>query len=251
MTEEKINNKLKLLPLILGILGIIIGVIEGLNCPLLFGWESILTEMIIVVVGGLIALYLYQKTDETLITAVQFMLTGILMYALLRNMATYGAIIFIVSGILVLFISNNDFNIRNKKLISLPVLTVVLFVAILLVIGVSGEMFESNLENEVSLNNMAVATDEDFGFYDVNISGDLQLNTSIDYIEADVVYYDDESRILYTDTSFVENNPKTGEIYKIKSSYFDTYKPSRAEITLKNDPTDNNTFYSQNLTLTF
>ena len=37
------DNKLILIPLILGIIGVIVGLIEGLSCPMLFGWINIVT----------------------------------------------------------------------------------------------------------------------------------------------------------------------------------------------------------------
>lgn len=54
-TESVIeSNKLILIPLVLGIIGVIIGLIEGLSCPMLFGWINILTEMVIAVVGDVL-----------------------------------------------------------------------------------------------------------------------------------------------------------------------------------------------------
>ena len=40
-----LDNKTLLLPLLLGVIGILIGIIEGLNCPTLIGWENIICEM--------------------------------------------------------------------------------------------------------------------------------------------------------------------------------------------------------------
>ncbi|MGN1362652.1 MAG: hypothetical protein ACI4VU_02875 [Methanobrevibacter sp.] len=240
------EDKLRLLPLILGILGIIIGIIEGLSCPMLYGWESIITEIVIAIVGGLAGIVLYWKTEETFLSGMEFIVTGILMFALLTNMATIGAILFVLTGIIAFFV-NGDFSIKNKKLISVPICTVVLLFLMFIIVGFSGAMFESNLANEVSLSNINVAGGNSFGYYEENITADLTLNTSLDYVEADVKYFDKDGKVLRNDIMWNQNNANPG-VYKIKSNYFDTDQPTRAEISLKNDATDNDTFYTKNIT---
>lgn len=159
--EMNKEDKLKLLPLILGILGIIIGIIEGLSCPMLYGWESIISEIFIAIIGGLAGIFLYWKTEETFLSGIEFIITGILMFALLTNMATIGAILFVLTGIITFFVSG-DFSIKNKKLISIPICTVVILFVIFIIVGFSGAMFESNLANEVSLSNVNVAGGNSF-----------------------------------------------------------------------------------------
>ena len=69
------DNKLILIPLVLGIIGVIVGLAEGLSCPMLFGWINIMTEMVIAVVGGCFGLYLFKFKKEYLIAGIQFIIT--------------------------------------------------------------------------------------------------------------------------------------------------------------------------------
>ena len=72
---------------------------------MLFGWIDIMTEMVIAVVGGCFGLYLYHFKKEYLIAGIQFIITGILMVLLIGNMAFIGCIIFILAGILSIFLT--------------------------------------------------------------------------------------------------------------------------------------------------
>ena len=59
-TTKNQEDKLLIVPIILGIIGIAIGIMEGLSCPMLFGWDSILVEILISIIGGCAGLYLYK-----------------------------------------------------------------------------------------------------------------------------------------------------------------------------------------------
>ena len=119
------DNKLIIIPLVLGIIGVIVGLAEGLSCPMLFGWINIMTEMVIAVVGGCLGIYLFKFKKEYLIAGIQFIITGILMTFLIGNMALIGCIIFIIAGILSIFLTKK-YNIDNKVLLILPAFTVIL-----------------------------------------------------------------------------------------------------------------------------
>jgi|GEM_PF-4050424 len=246
--ESNNEDKLKYLPLVLGILGVFLGLVEGLNCPVLFGWENIITEMVISVVGGLAAVILYWKTDETLVSGIQFMVTGILMFALIQNMATYGLILFVLTGLITIFLGGN-FSVSDKRLIGIPAGTFILLIIILLIAGFASSMYEDNLSNEISISNLNAQCEDSFGYYNSNVTYDLNVNTSMDYIQANVIYYDQDGKIISTDTPWSQYNINPG-VYKIKSTYFDTFKPVKAEISLKNDYDSNESFYTQNVTFT-
>ena len=79
--NENLNsdNKTLLLPLLLGVIGVFIGIIEGLNCPAILGWENIVCEMTSAILGGCLGIFLYRFKKEYFIAGIQFILTGILM----------------------------------------------------------------------------------------------------------------------------------------------------------------------------
>ena len=176
------------------------------------------------------------------------MVTGILMFALIQNMATYGLILFVLTGLITIFLGGN-FSVSDKRLIGIPAGTFILLIIILLIAGFASSMYEDNLSNEISISNLNAQCEYSFGYYNSNVTYDLNVNTSMDYIQADVIYYDQDGKIISTDTPWSQYNINPG-VYKIKSTYFDTFKPVKAEISLKNDYDSNESFYTQNVTFT-
>ena len=126
------------LPLILAIIGIIVSVAEGLGTPMLMGWDNIMMAMAVGILGGLLGIYLMEKLDEPLIAAVEFIATGALIYMFIARFGEISAILFIIAAVLTLYFKG--YYAKNKKLWSIPILTVIL-IFMLLIAG--GALYQS------------------------------------------------------------------------------------------------------------
>ena len=204
------DNKLIIIPLVLGIIGVIVGLAEGLSCPMLFGWINIMTEMVIAVVGGCLGIYLFKFKKEYLIAGIQFIITGILMTFLIGNMALIGCIIFIIAGILSIFLTKK-YNIDNKVLLILPAFTVILMLLVaILMVGV-GDYNQSQLADQVTISNVQNTITQSYGYYDGSLKGDIYFDTSLDYVSMEVEFMDAsnlyEGGKTLQGTNFLEKRP--------------------------------------------
>lgn len=245
--KNEIDDKLIILPIVLGIIGMLIGIVEGLSCPILFGWDFILIELIVSVIGGCCGVFLYKMKNEYLLAGIEFIITGAIMILCIGNMAFIGSIIFIIAGVSSIFIGR-EYNIKNKINITIPVLTVMIPLILILALGAATIIMEGNLPNQVSVTNVENSIEESYGYYSGSVQGDILLNTSFDYIEMDIEYYDSENRIIYSGIAWSEVNAKSGATYHFDNPYFDEKQPVRAQITIKNNY-DADPFYIQNITL--
>lgn len=248
--NENLNsdNKTLLLPLLLGVIGVFIGIIEGLNCPAILGWENIVCEMTSAILGGCLGIFLYRFKKEYFIAGIQFILTGILMMFFLGNMALIGGIIFIISGILAIFITKK-LNADNKKLYILPVATVVIIFLIILVMAGLNISEENALSDSVSIDNVNNSIELSYGYYDGNVKGDIHFNKTIDYISMEMIFLDENGKVLTKTYPLDVSNVEEGKTYQFDGFYMEKEKPYTAEIILKNDISSDEPFYSQNITL--
>ena len=241
------DNKLILIPLVLGIVGVIVGLAEGLSCPMLFGWINILTEMVIAVVGGCLGLYLYYMKKEYLIAGIQFIVTGILMTFLIGNMALIGCIIFIIAGILSIFLTKK-YNVDNKVLLILPVFTVILMLLVaVLMVGV-GDYNQSQLADQVSISNVQNTIAYSYGYYDGYLKGDIYFDTSLDYVTMEVEFLDANGKVLDTTYALMDTSVEAGKTYQFEALYMKEEQPYKAQISLKND-LEEEPFYVQEVNL--
>ena len=223
------DNKLVLIPLVLGIIGVIVGLAEGLSCPMLFGWINIMTEMVIAVVGGCLGIYLFKFKKEYLIAGIQFVITGI------------------ITGILAIFLTKK-YNIDNKVLLALPVFTIILmFLVALLMVGV-GDYNQSQLADQVSISNVQNTIAYSYGYYDGDLKGDIYFDTSLDYVSMEVEFLDANGKVLDTTYALMDTTVEAGKTYQFDAFYMKEEKPYKAQISLKNDVEDE-PFYVQNVTL--
>ena len=243
------NNRLIIIPLILGIIGVVIGIVEGLSCPVLFGWINIMSEMVIAVVGGCFGLYLYHFKKEYLISGIQFIITGILMTFLIGNMALIGCIIFLVAGILSIFLTKK-YNVDNKFLLILPVFTVILMILIAgLFVGI-GEYNQNQLSKQVTISNVHNDISESYGYYGGNLKGDIHFDTSLDYVTMEVEFMDENGKILENNYALMDSSVDADKTYQFETYYMKQEKPYTAQIILKNSASnDENPFYVRNITL--
>ena len=241
------DNKLILIPLILGIVGVIVGIVEGLGCPVLFGWINIMTEIAIAVIGGCLGLFLFKFKKEYLIAGIQFIITGILMTFLIGNMALIGCIIFIIAGILSIFLTKK-YGVDNKVLLILPAFTVILMILILVLMVGVGEYNQSQLADQVTISNVENTIVQSYGYYDGSIKGDIYFDTTLDYVSMEVEFYDANGKVLDTTYALMDTGVEAGKTYQFDAIYMKEEKPYKAQISLKNN-VDDEPFYVQEVNL--
>ena len=242
-----VDNKLILIPLILGIVGVIVGIVEGLGCPVLFGWINIMTEIAIAVIGGCLGLFLFKFKKEYLIAGIQFIITGILMTFLIGNMALIGCIIFIIAGILSIFLTKK-YSVDNKVLLILPAFTVILMILILVLMVGVGEYNQSQLADQVTISNVENTIVQSYGYYDGSIKGDIYFDTTLDYVSMEVEFYDANGKVLDTTYALMDTSVEAGKTYQFDAIYMKEEKPYKAQISLKNN-VDDEPFYVQEVNL--
>lgn len=243
--NEKNNDFKTKLPLILAIIAIVVGVGEGLGTPMLMGWDSIISSMIIAIVGGLIGIFLLEKMNEPLIAAAEFIVTGVLIYMFIARFGEISAILFIVAAILALYIKGMQNT--EKKLWAIPILTFVL-VFVMLIAG--GALYQANAENSIAVGNLTQnITDDGYGYYTGYITGDIRVDSNFDYLCVNVDYYDSEGKIIDSNIGWNDNHPESGNTYKISSWYFKENAPAKAKITVVDSATDNTPLYTENITI--
>lgn len=245
---EAKNNKnefVNKLPLILAVIAIIIGVGEGLGTPMLMGWNDIIAAIAVAIIGGLIGIILMEKMDEPLIAAAEFIVTGALIYMFIARFGEISAILFIVAGILTLYLKgmkNND-----KKLWAIPILT---FVLIFLMIIAGGVIYQANAENSIAIGNITQnITDDGYGYYTGELVGDIYVGTNFDYLEVTVNYYDNQDKIIDSTIGWNEIHPDIDKTYKFNGWYFEKTQPAKAEIKVFDSSTSTTPLYTENITI--
>ena len=245
---EAKNNKnefVNKLPLILAVIAIIIGVGEGLGTPMLMGWNDIIAAIAVAIIGGLIGIILMEKMDEPLIAAAEFIVTGALIYMFIARFGEISAILFIVAGILTLYLKgmkNSD-----KKLWAIPILT---FVLIFLMIIAGGVIYQANAENSIAIGNITQnITDDGYGYYTGELVGDIYVGTNFDYLEVTVNYYDNQDKIIDSTIGWNEIHPDIDKTYKFNGWYFEKTQPAKAEIKVFDSSTSTTPLYTENITI--
>ena len=212
------DNKLILIPLVLGIIGVIVGLAEGLSCPMLFGWINIMTEMVIAVVGGCLGIYLFKFKKE-----------------------------YLIAGILSIFLTKK-YNVDNKVLLIIPAFTVILMLLVaLLMVGV-GDYNQSQLADQVTISNVQNTITQSYGYYDGSIKGDIYFDVSLDYVSMEVEFMDANGKVLDTTYALMDSSVEAGKTYQFDAIYMKEEKPYKAQISLKNDLNED-PFYVQEVNL--
>lgn len=209
-----------------------------------FGIEYICFAIAITILGGLIGIYLTKRTEEYLIASVEFIITGIIVYLCIASFGLLSTILFIVTGILILFTKGTNNN--NKKLWAIPILTVVLLVCLILTGGILSSIGASN---SIEIGNITYDIKNEYGYVSGDLKGDLTISSYFDYLEVSVKYYDSSNKIIYSGIAWNENNIEPGQTYHFTSSYFEEVQPTRAEIIVTNDYSGEAPIYTQNITL--
>lgn len=239
------NEFLTKLPLILAIIAIVIGVGEGLGTPMLMGWDNIMMAMAIAVIGGVIGIIIMEKMNEPVIAAAEFIVTGILVFMFIGRFGEISAILFIVAAILALYFKGMHNS--NKKLWAIPILTFVLIFAFIIA---GSALYHVNAENSVAIGNITQnITDDGFGYYSGDVSGDIRVDTAFDYLEVTVNYYDDQGKVIESTIGWNELNPDSDKTYKFKATYIDTQKPAIAEIKVVDSAKSTTPLYTENITI--
>lgn len=233
------------LPLILSIIAIVAGVGEGLGTPMLMGWDNILIAMAIAIVGGLIGIFLMEKMNEPLIAAAEFIVTGVLIYMFIGRFGEISAILFIVAAILALYFKG--MHNTDKRLWAIPILT---FVLIFVMLIAGGAVYQANAENSIAVGNITQnITDDGYGYYSGQVSGDLRVDTNFDYLEVTVNYYDSQGKVIDSTIGWNDLNPESGKTYKFGGYYFSQQQPSIAEIKVVDSAKSTTPLYTENITI--
>ncbi|MEE0934132.1 MAG: zinc-ribbon domain-containing protein [Methanobrevibacter sp.] len=246
-TEVK-NDKsefINKLPLILAIIAIIVGVGEGLGTPMLMGWNDIMIAIAIAIAGGLIGIFLMEKMNEPLIAAAEFIVTGALIYMFIGRFGEISAILFIVAAILALYFKGMHYT--DKRLWAIPILT---FALIFVMLIAGGAVYQVNAENSIAVGNITQnITDDGYGYYSGEVSGDLRVDTNFDYLEVTVNYYDSQGKVIDSTIGWNDLNPESGKTYKFGGYYFSQQQPSIAEIKVVDSAKSTTPLYTENITI--
>lgn len=234
------------LPLILAIISIMVSIAGGLATPIIIGWDNITFEIALGIVGGLLGIFLMKKLDEPLIAAIEFIATGALIFMLIGRFGEISTILFIITAILTLYFKGYYAN--NKKLWSIPILTIVL---IFMLSIASGALYQMNAENSIEVGNTTQNIKNDgYGYFEGGVSGDIYVGTTFDYLEVTVNYYDSQDKVIYSTIAWNEINPDSGKTYHFEGNYFDKKAPAKAEIKVVDSSTATTPFYTENITIT-
>lgn len=233
------------LPLILAIIAIVVGVGEGLGTPMLMGWDNILISMVIAIAGGLIGIFLMEKMNEPLIAAAEFIVTGVLIYMFIGRFGEISAILFIIAAILALYFKGMHYT--DKRLWAIPILT---FVLIFVMLIAGGAVYQANAENSIAVGNITQnITDDGYGYYSGQVSGDLRVDTNFDYLEVTVNYYDSQGKVIDSTIGWNDLNPESGKTYKFGGYYFSQQQPSIAEVKVVDSAKSTTPLYTENITI--
>ena len=114
----------------------------------------------------------------------------------------------------------------------------------------SGAVYQMNAENSVTVGNITQnITNDGYGYYNGDVSGDIYVGTNFDYLEVTVNYYDDEGKVIASTIGWNEVHPDSDKTYKFKGMYFDKKEPSKAEIKVVDSAKSTTPLYTENITI--
>ncbi len=240
VTNNK-SNFIEKLPLILAILSILIGFIEGLTAPMLFGIYEIIASILVVVIGGIIGLFLMKK-QENFIAGLEFIAIAIVLFTCLSNMALIGTILFIITALVIFYLKGMKYS--SKKLFSIPILTIVLVIGIL---TLGGSISFVNNQNSVEIGNITQNIVKDYDYYSGDVMGDIRVDAPFDYLEVHMDFYDASGKVCYSTIAWNELNIKGGETYHFSGMYFDEIQPTKVKITIVDNSNGENPLYNETI----
>ncbi|WP_407380224.1 zinc-ribbon domain-containing protein [Methanobrevibacter sp.] len=232
------------LPLILAVISIIIGIVEVLSTPILMGYDSIAIAGLVAVVGGILGIYFLIKLDEPLVTAIQFIVVGALIFLFIGRFGEISTILFIITAIVTLYVEGT--HIHNKKLVLIPIAIIIILFLILIIGGVA---YNINAENSIAVGNITNDISYSYGYWDGHVKGDIHIDTSFDYLCVNVNFYDQNNKILDSTIGWNELNPTSGKTYTFDAMYFKDTQPAKAEIIVTDTSDSSNILYTENITL--
>ncbi len=237
------KHSLHTLTLILAIISIAVGVIECLSAPMLLGFNEVIISMFVVIIGGILAIYLMKK-EEFLISGIEFISIAVVLLLFLGRFALIGTILFIITAILVLYFKGTYCS--TKKLLSIPILTIVLTFVILILIGGFSAF---NAQNSIEIGNVTDSIVYSYGYYDGNIEGDIKVDTDFDYLKVSIDYYDSQGKIVESGIAWNDLNVKGGNTYHFSHMYIDHVQPTTAKLSVYDNSKGENPLYTENITL--
>ena len=244
-SQKDKNDFITKLPLSLAIISIIVVIAEGLGTPMIMGWDNIMLAIAIGIIGGIIGIILMEKIDEPLIASVEFIATGALVYSFIGRFGDISLIIFIITAILTLYFKGHSAN--NKKLWTIPILTIVLLFVLLIA---SGALYQINAENSVIVGNLSQnITNDGYGYYNGYVTGDIKVDSSFDYLCVNVNFLDNNGKVIDSTIGWNDLNPQSGKTYKISVWYFEQQAPEKAEISVVDSADSTTPLYTENITI--
>ena len=136
----------------------------------------------------------------------------------------------------------------NKKLWTIPVITIA---GVFLILILGGVAYQINAQNSVTVGNLTQNISYNgYDYYTGYVTGDIKVDSKFDYLAVNINYYDKDGKIITSGIGWNDLNPESGHTYKISHMYFDKNKPVKAEIKVVDSAKSNNPLYSQNITIT-
>ena len=233
------------LPLVLAIISTIVCVVEGLTTPILMGEEAIMAAIVLGIIGGVVGIVLMERFDEPLIAAMEFIVTGGLIYIFIARFGDISLILFIITAVATLYFKGHHAN--NKKLLAVPIATIVL---IFVLIMAGGALYQFSAVNSVSVGNISQnITDDGYGYYNGEINGDIRVDSNFDYLSVDVDFYDSTGKIIDSTIGWNELHPESGKTYKISAMYFGKTQPVKAELKVVDSASSTTPLYNETITI--
>ena len=238
------NNFLVKLPLILAIISIILAVAEVLSTPILMGYDSIIISGLVAVIGGILGIYFMEKLNEPLAAAVEFIAVAAVIFMFIGRFGEISAVLFVITAIITLYLGGIQTN--NKKLLAIPILTIVL---VFMVLIVGGAVYNINAENSITVGNITKDPKYSYGYWDIHVKGDLHIETSFDYLCVNVNFYDQQNKIIDSKIAWNDLHPQAGKTYAFDGWYYGQTQPSKAEIIVTDKSDSSHVLYTENVTL--
>lgn len=244
ISKENKANFIENLPFLLAIISIIIGIVEGLSTPILFGYDNIFGAIIITIIGGLIGIYLMKK-QENLIAGIEFIVVALILFSFIGNMAFIGTILFIVTGLITFYLKGTNYS--SKKLFAIPIVTIILVLGIL-VIG--GGISTINNQNSIEIGNFTEDLTYSYGYYEGNVEGDIRVDSDFDYLEVNMDFCDENGKVIRSTIAWNKLNVKGGETYHFSGMYFDEIQPTQVKVSVIDSSTASTPLYDKTLNIT-
>ncbi|WP_409200815.1 hypothetical protein [Methanobrevibacter sp. DSM 116169] len=234
----QIDVNMKTISIIIAILGIILGIIGGIDAIRLsvlstdLVWNGLLA--LIMSILAIVGVLIFSKNMK--MGSVQFIVSGIGIFIAIYLYGIYGAICLIVAGILG-FVANMESDEEqedNKMFLLLPVATVAIIFIVLIGSVAFGAIDMSTSSNAISVDNINSNIKTEYGSTSGEFKGNLHTDKEFSYLTVQVEFFDENGVSLSKTYGFTQNNVKPG-VYEFSAYYYGSKIPSKAVIEVSSD----------------